>query len=53
MTEPTCVICGANADNGYYDSLREQYYCDHGCFEDWADEHYEEVVDFYRRMNIE
>ena len=52
MTEPTCVQCGAIAAEGYYDDCMEQYYCDEACFNDWADAHFEDVTEFYKRMNL-
>lgn len=50
---PTCDQCGAEVNVGYYDSRGEQYYCSDGCFEDWADSHFDEVVEFYRRINLD
>lgn len=52
MTEPTCVQCGVIASEGYYDDRAEHYYCDDRCFEDWADNNFEEITDFYKRMNL-
>lgn len=50
---PTCAVCNGDASNGYYDSHAERYYCDDGCFEDWADANSEVVTEFYKRLNLE
>lgn len=39
-------------EDAVYDDRTSAYYCDEGCFRDWADTHYEEVIAFYERLNI-
>lgn len=50
---PTCAQCKRAIADGLYDDRAEHYYCDEACFHDWADENFEEVADFYRRMNVD
>jgi hypothetical protein len=35
-----------------YDDKADEYFCDEGCFEDWAEYFIDDVIDFYKRMNI-
>jgi len=49
-----CEQCGraiaANAN--LYDDRTEHYFCDDGCLRDWLNDHFDEVVAWYKRMNI-
>lgn len=49
---PTCVQCGADASDGYYDDHAGHYYCDKRCYYDWADDNFEVVAEFYRKLNV-
>jgi hypothetical protein len=50
-----CHTCKANIPEGkfaVYDDKKERYYCDEYCFETWAEDNYDELIDFYKRMNV-
>lgn len=49
-----CDNCGGEtfASDFLYDEYSEQYFCDRACFHDWADEHFDEVSEFYFDMNV-
>jgi len=53
-TRTTCANCGAEryADEMLYDDHMEHYVCDRACFEDWADDNFEIVNDYYVRLNV-
>lgn len=34
-----------------YDDRKERYYCDEDCFETWAQDNTDDLIDFYKRMN--
>lgn len=48
----TCDQCGNNVDIGYYDDWKEHYYCDYSCFERWAEDNYDAILDYYEQMNL-
>jgi len=57
LSEEPRVICANCGDVRYYDEmdydeLMEQYYCDRRCFNDWHDENFEVVGDYYYDMNV-
>lgn len=53
----TC-FCNAKLDgndphtDAVYDEHTQRYFCSEGCFRDWADANFDEVVAFYERMNV-
>lgn len=53
-----CAHCNAQLDatdphtEATYDDNTQRYYCDVGCFRDWADAHFDEVVAYYEKMNV-
>ena len=49
-----CANCGAEgqAPEMLYDERAEQYVCDRGCFENWADDHFDIVCEYYYRHNV-
>lgn len=54
MTSATCAQCNAtlSPEDGAYDEQTQAYFCNVDCFRDWADEHFEEITEFYERMNV-
>ncbi len=50
-----CATCGHPCDTGtaLYSSRDSLYFCDANCFNEWADEHFGEIAEFYRLMNVE
>ena len=50
-----CAACGHPCDTGtaLYSSRDSLYFCDEQCFNEWADEHFGEIAEFYRLMNVE
>lgn len=48
-----CAICGAGLTQGdiLYDEHTENYFCDNGCFRDWAD-HTQKPIEYYERHNL-
>ncbi len=50
--------CGKHLDatdphtDAVYDDNTKRYFCDVDCFRDWADEHFEDIVAFYEKMNV-
>lgn len=49
-----CAYCGAKgqAPDMLYDERAEQYVCDRGCFEIWADKHFDIICEYYYRHNV-
>lgn len=50
----TCAICSANiaeASDVLYDEHTDNYFCDTGCFEEWAD-HTQKPLEYYARHNV-
>lgn len=49
-----CASCDSSDDvmDMLYDELSGRYFCDKNCFLEWADAYYEEICDYYYRMNI-
>jgi hypothetical protein len=55
MNEQHCASCKAIIAEGksaVYDENTEHYFCNRYCFEDWADDHFEQVADFYAKLNV-
>lgn len=55
MTVAHCASCDAPIREGksaVYDEQSEQHFCDRRCFRDWADDHFEQVADFYAKLNV-
>ena len=50
-----CATCGHPCDTGtaLYSSRDSLYFCDEQCFNEWSDEHFGEIAEFYRLMNVE
>ncbi|MFC2947630.1 hypothetical protein [Virgibacillus sediminis] len=50
----TCEICDAQTslDDALFDEQAEVYFCDNGCFEDWADDNFHDIVEQYREMHV-
>lgn len=50
-----CAYCNVAIREGYdvlYDENTENHFCDYGCFRDWADDHFDEVLKYYAKLNI-
>ena len=48
----TCAICGAALHSeAQYDEHTENYFCDTGCFRDWAD-HSQKPIEYYAWYNV-
>lgn len=50
------VVC-ANCDRpvgttALLDDRTDNYFCDDGCLRDWLGDNFDEVVAWYRRMNV-
>lgn len=54
MDAINCDQCGGlvDLDDALYDEHSEQYFCDRECFLDWADDHFDEVTEFYEKLNL-
>lgn len=54
-TSISCVVCGGHTleTDALYDEKEEHYYCDDGCFEEWCDDNFAEVVNFYKGLNVD
>jgi hypothetical protein len=50
----TCGACQSNIPSGFakYDDKSEEYFCNEGCFETWAEDNSDDVIEFYKRMNV-
>ena len=50
----TCVNCGAErpADAMLFDERAEHFVCDRGCFDDWHDDNFEQVGEYYFERNV-
>lgn len=50
----TCGLClgSINYDHALFDEQAEIYFCDLGCFEDWADDHFDDIVKQYRELHV-
>ncbi|WP_067728846.1 hypothetical protein [Oceanobacillus damuensis] len=50
----TCELCDGNVrlDDALFDEQAELYFCDLGCFEEWADENFDEIVKQYRQLHL-
>lgn len=48
-----CANCGGRGREYIYDDLSENTFCDRECFAEWADDNFEEVAEFYFRLNCE
>ena len=48
-----CANCGGRGRDYIYDELSENTFCDRECFAEWADDNFEEVVEFYFQLNCE
>jgi len=57
MNEPSvpCSGCGGYKPVGdmLYDYHACIFFCDHECFDEWADDNLDEVIKYYYRMNVE
>ena len=48
----TCAICGAALHSeALFDEHTDNYFCDTGCFEEWAD-HTQKPLEYYARHNV-
>ena len=50
-----CEHCGEYIFEGstpVYNEDTEEYFCDHWCFEDWVDEHTEELLQKYVSLYV-
>jgi len=50
-----CVNCGAEspASDILYDERAGHYVCDRDCFDDWADDNFDDIVAYYYEINVE
>ncbi len=50
-----CAGCGqsTSVETSLVDDRTDNYFCDEACFRQWADDNFEEVAEFYRKMNVE
>ncbi|MFC2946780.1 hypothetical protein [Virgibacillus sediminis] len=51
----TCEMCDAkktSLDDALFDEQAEVYFCDKGCFEDWADDYFHDIVEQYKELHV-
>ena len=50
----SCKYCEGETsyNNAIYDESECNYFCDIGCFRDWADDNFDVVVKLYEELNI-
>ncbi|OZU89066.1 hypothetical protein CIL03_08605 [Virgibacillus indicus] len=50
----SCGLClsSIDCDDALFDEQAEVYFCDLGCFEDWADDHFEDILTQYKELHL-
>ncbi|WP_176447282.1 hypothetical protein [Lentibacillus sp. CBA3610] len=50
-----CESCQGflSRDDALFDEQSEVFFCDDGCFEDWADDHFEAIMQQYKRVHVD
>lgn len=41
-----------NVDDALFDEQTEIFFCDDDCFDEWADDHFDDIMKEYKQMNI-
>lgn len=57
FNESSISVCGKCAatisiEDSIFDECSESHFCDDDCFEAWAGDHFESVLDFYKKLNV-
>ncbi|ALX47764.1 hypothetical protein AOX59_03565 [Lentibacillus amyloliquefaciens] len=49
-----CGNCGGflNRDDTLFDEQAEVFFCDNDCLDEWADDHFDDIMKQYKRMHI-
>lgn len=53
MNGVTCANCDRPVGTtALFDDRTDNHFCDGGCLRDWLDDNFDEVVTWYRRINV-
>lgn len=53
-TNGECAECAKaiRVEDALYDENTEKHFCNDDCFQEWANNHVESVIDYYIKMNV-